>query len=231
MPKYFKEGTIPDVGNMYFLYGGKGVGKTTMARRFPGLKLLFSFDGSTNAIAGSRDVRVIAYDQHDAATIQSQFTNDFINSVYVTDETGNKVVNPELGSIVLDNVTALMNWAIDNIENGSKDGRQNWNLIQKWFRDLGFELRATGLPILAVAHEVEGANMGLFKPDMNDKTFNAFASVFDVSGRLYKKDGQFRIDMDPETGNKGANRLDDRKDILAEELLIKDTTQEENKEN
>ncbi|MBM7617286.1 phage nucleotide-binding protein [Weissella uvarum] len=228
MPKYFKEGTIPDVGDMYFIYGGKGTGKTSLSKNFPGLKLMFNFDGSTNAIADTDDIRVIAYDQGDAKQIQRQFMYDFNQNVYKKDEQGNVIINPEIGTIVLDNVTALQNWVIDNIENGAKDGRQNWNLTQKWFRDLSFLLRKTQLPILATAHEMSGDVVGLFKPDMNEKTFNAFASTFDVVGHIYKSDGENTIDMDPENGNKGANRLDSRKTIKANELLNINT--EETKE-
>ncbi|SUP61379.1 phage nucleotide-binding protein [Weissella viridescens] len=79
MPKYFKEGHIPDVGNMYLIYGGKGTGKTSLSKEFPGLKLMFNFDGSTNAISGTDDIRVIAYNQGDAKQIQHQFMKDFIS--------------------------------------------------------------------------------------------------------------------------------------------------------
>ncbi|KRN46191.1 AAA family ATPase [Weissella viridescens] len=230
MPKYFKEGHIPDVGNMYLIYGGKGTGKTSLSKEFPGLKLMFNFDGSTNAISGTDDIRVIAYNQGDAKQIQHQFMKDFYQQVYKTNEQGQTIINPEIGTIVLDNVTALQNWVIDNIENGSKDGRQNWNLTQKWFRDLSFLLRKTDLPILATVHEMSGDVPGLFKPDMNEKTFNAFASTFDVVGHIYKHDGKNMIDMDPENGNKGANRLDSRKTIEASELLNNNTEETKDEE-
>lgn len=228
MPRYFKEGEIPSVGNMYFIYGGKGTGKTSLSKNFPGLKLMFNFDGSTNAIANTNDIRVVAFDQGDANQIQRQFMYDFNQNVYKKDEQGNLIINPEIGTIVLDNVTAFQNWVINNIENGAKDGRQNWNLTQKWFRDLSFLLRKTQLPVLATAHEISGDMPGLFKPDMNEKTFNAFASTFDVVGHIYKSDGENIIDMDPENGNKGANRLDSRKTINANDLL--NTNTEETKE-
>ncbi|SUP61380.1 phage nucleotide-binding protein [Weissella viridescens] len=51
-------------------------------------------------------------------------------------------------------------------------------------------LRKTDLPILATVHEMSGDVPGLFKPDMNEKTFNAFASTFDVVGHIYKHDGK-----------------------------------------
>ncbi|MFP7242379.1 AAA family ATPase [Pediococcus pentosaceus] len=219
MPKYYKEGSIPAVGNMYFIYGGKATGKTSLAKLFPGLKLLFSFDGSTNALAETNDVRVVAFGHDDAPHIQSQVTFELNRFLYTEDEQGNKIINPDIGTIVLDNVSALQNWVIDNIENGAKDGRQNWNLTQKWFRDLGDFLRETKLPVLATAHEIDATLPGKYKPDMNDKTANAFTSWFDVMGRIYKHDSDYLIDVDPEQGNKGANRLDDRKLIKADELL------------
>ena len=54
---------------------------------------------------------------------------------------------------------------------------------------------------------------------MNDKTFNAFTSMFDFVGRIYKKDDSRWIDCDPEQGNQGKNRIDDRTLIHAEDLL------------
>jgi phage nucleotide-binding protein len=118
----------------------------------------------------------------------------------------------------------LQNWVISNIENASKDGRQNWNLVQQWFRDLGMWLRETDLPVLATAHELKTdltnqLGQPLYKPDMNDKTFNAFAAPFDVVGYISIKNGERIIDLDPEAGNQGANRLDERKTTTTSELI------------
>lgn len=230
MPKYFKEGTIPKIGGMYFLYGGKGTQKTRTIKQFEGLKLVFSFDGSYSSLADTNDVRLIAYGDSDANRIQGQVRYDLDNNLYKVDETGNKIVNPDIKVLVLDNVTGLQNWVINNIENASKDGRQNWNLVQKWFRDLGAELRELGIPVLATAHQIDGANPNTFKPDMNDKTRNAFAGWFDILGRIYKDGGAFMVDVDPEKGNEGANRLDTRTNFKLEELLQNETTQTETKE-
>lgn len=93
-------------------------------------------------------------------------------------------------------------------------------------------LRNSGLTVLATAHEIDNKgnlDKGRYSPDMNDKTFNAFTSMFDFVGRIYKKDGSRWIDCDPEQGNQGKNRIDDRTLIHAEDLLKKET--EEKKEN
>ncbi|MHD0286823.1 AAA family ATPase [Weissella tructae] len=230
MPKYFKEGTIPKIGGMYFLYGGKGTQKTRTIKQFEGLKLVFSFDGSYSSLADTDDVRLIAYGDSDANRIQGQVRYDLDNNLYKVDETGNKIVNPDIKVLVLDNVTGLQNWVIDNIENATKDGRQNWNLTQKWFRDLGAELRELGIPVLATAHQIDGANPNTFKPDMNDKTRNAFTGPFDILGRIHKENGTLMVDVDPEKGNEGANRLDTRTNFKLEDLLQNETTQTETKE-
>ena len=54
---------------------------------------------------------------------------------------------------------------------------------------------------------------------MNEKTFNAFTAPFDVVGRIYKQDGKRLIDLDTENGNHAKNRLDDRTQIEANELI------------
>ena len=151
--KFYKEGEIPNVGNMYFVYGGKSTGKTYMATQFKGKKLMFNFDGSTNAIASTKDIRVIAFEHSDAPNIQRELMYWLDNQLYQVNENGKRVLTDEFSAIILDNVTALQNWVINNVENASKDGRQNWNLVQMWFRDLAMWLRGTNLPVLATAHE------------------------------------------------------------------------------
>ncbi|MCW0953269.1 ATP-binding protein [Weissella ceti] len=232
MPKYFNAGTIPFGGNMYFLYGGKGTKKTRAIKLFSGNKLVLSFDGSYSALADTDNVKLIAYGEADAPQIQAQVRYDLTRFLYDfnkdtkqinLDENGRKKIASDVDMIVLDNVSALQNWVIDNIENASKDGRQNWNLVQKWFRDLGAELRELGIPVLATAHQVDGANPNTFKPDMNDKTRNAFAGWFDILGRIHKENGEFMVDVDPEKGNEGANRLDTRTNFKLENLLQDET--------
>ena len=127
-------------------------------------------------------------------------------------------------TIVLDNVTALQNLVLENIDNASKDNRQNYQKLQLWFRQLGTTLKESGKTIYATAHQVDyGTNgingAGLFAADMNEKTFNAFTSMFDLVGRIYIKDGERLIDLDPEQGNHAKNRLDDRRLIHAAELI------------
>ena len=121
---------------------------------------------------------------------------------------------------------------MENIDGKSRDGRQNYQKLQLWFREKGMYLRNSGLTVLATAHEIDNKgnlDKGRYNPDMNDKTFNAFTSTFDFVGRLYKNGKERLIDCDPATGNQGKNRIDDRTLIPAGDLLKKET--EENKEN
>ena len=222
--KFYKAGEIPEVGNMYFIYGDGGTGKTSLSKQFKGKKLLFSFDGSTNAIADAQDTDVTSFEDTDAPQIQ-ELTNYWLDRfTYTTDENGAKVLKGNFDVIVLDNITALQNWVLENIDGASKDGRQNYQKLQVWFRNLGMWLRATNLTVLATAHQVDNGASGLggkgrFQADMNEKTFNAFTAPFDIVGRIYKQDGKRWIDLDTENGNHAKNRLDERTLIAADKLI------------
>lgn len=93
-------------------------------------------------------------------------------------------------------------------------------------------LRESNVDVYATAHQVDNGTSGLtskgrYAADMNEKTFNAFTSMFDFVGRIYKQDGQRWINCDPEAGNHGKNRINDRTQFKADELL----TPKQEKEN
>ncbi|CUW12439.1 MULTISPECIES: AAA family ATPase [Leuconostoc] len=212
--RVYEPGQIMTMGNMYFIYGEGGTGKTSLAKQLVGNKLLFSFDGSTNALIGTNDIRVFAYDHTDAATLQTQ----------VSAQLNEALMSGVYSTIILDNMTALQNWVLENIDNASKDNRQNYQKLQLWFRDLGMYLRSSGLTVLATAHQIDNGSTGLvgggrYEADMNAKTFNAFSAPFDVVGRIYKDKGQRYIDLDTEKGNHAKNRIDNRLLIKADELI------------
>ncbi|CAK8054149.1 AAA family ATPase [Eupransor demetentiae] len=210
----FEPGKVVPAGNMYFIYGDGGTGKTSLSKLFKGNKAVLTFDGSYNALADTTDTTVIAFDNTDAPNLQRLVWRSV-----------NKLINEEkYDFIMLDNVTALQNWVLENIDGASKDGRQNYQKLQLWFRDLGMLLRSSKKTVLATAHQIDNGSNGLdgkgrFEADMNAKTFNGFTAPFDVVGRIYKKDGQRLIDLDTENGNHAKNRLDERTLIKAEELF------------
>ncbi|QIL49889.1 AAA family ATPase [Weissella coleopterorum] len=222
--KFYKAGEIPKVGDMYFIYGDGGTGKTSLIKQFTGKKLLLSYDGSTNAITDTADIDVVAFEASDAARMQ-QLTMETLTNFMGEHEV-----------IFIDNVTALQNWVLENIDGASKDGRQNYQKLQLWFRNLGMWLRSTNLTIVATSHQIDNGSSGLdgkgrFEPDMNMKTFDAFMAPFDIVGRIYKDGGERWIDLDTENGNHAKNRLDSRTLIKAEELIqSKNTTTEEQEE-
>lgn len=212
--KFYKAGEIPKVGNMYFIYGDGGTGKTSLTKLFDGRKLLLSFDGSTNALTDTDDIDVISFEYSDAPNMQK----------LVMSYLSKQIAKGEYQVIVLDNATALQNWVLENIDGASKDGRQNYLKLQTWFRKLGDFLRESNLNVLATAHQIDNGSTGLddkgrFEADMNGRTFNAFTGPFDVVGRIYKDNGERFIDLDTENGNHAKNRLDDRTLIKANELL------------
>lgn len=213
--KFYPSGTLPVMPNMYFIYGDGGTGKTSLFKQFKGKKLLFSFDGSTNVIKPSDDTDVLFLEEADYPTVQSLVASQLMGAV----NSGN------YQAIALDNLTALQNLVLENIDDASKDGRQNYQKLQLWFRELGMFLRISNTTIFATAHQIDNGandlnNDGRYEADMNEKTFNAFTAPFDLVGRIYKKDGQRMIDIDPEKGNHAKNRIDDRTLIKAEELLF-----------
>ncbi|CAK1250754.1 AAA family ATPase [Fructobacillus fructosus] len=218
----FKPGEIKKSGDMYFIYGDGGTGKTSLSKLFPGKKLLLTFDGSWNALVGTTDTAVMAFEKSDEVTLQ-RTVDKYLNQY---------LVNDAFDVIILDNVTALQNFVLENIDGASKDSRQNYQKLQAWFRSLANSLRDSHKTILATAHQIDNGGNGLdgkgrFEADMNQKTFNAFTGPFDVVGRIYKEKGERFIDMDTENGNHAKNRIDDRTLIKAEELL---NNEEEKKE-
>ena len=215
--KFYQDGNIPELPNMYFIYGDGGTGKTSIAKQFVGHKLLFSFDMSSNVLIGDKSVDVIIFEHQDAVSIQAMVEEAIMRGI----------ANPKYQVIVLDNITALQNLVLENIDNAAKDNRQNYQKLQLWFRELGTTLKESGKTVYATAHQLDNGSSGIsgegrFQADMNEKTFNAFTSMFDLVGRIYLKAGQRMIDLDPEKGNHAKNRIDDRKNIQANELIQKE---------
>ncbi|MDT2490784.1 AAA family ATPase [Enterococcus avium] len=214
--KFYPNGSVPEQASMYMIYGDGGTGKTSLTKQFKGNKMLFSFDLSTNVIRGDKDTSVVQLESQDAPNIQA-LVNKWVFGA---------LTKPEYDVIILDNVTALQNLVLENIDGASKDGRQNYQKLQLWFRQLGTRLRESNKTVYATAHQLDNGVAGLdgkgrFSADMNEKTFNAFTSMFDVVGRLYIEGGKRLIDLDPENGNHAKNRLDGRKLIEASELVNK----------
>ena len=221
--KFYESGKLPRMPNMYFIYGDGGTGKTSLFKQFPGKKFLFSFDQSTNVIKPDDQMDTAIIEESDFPTIQASVMNWLQRTI----------ASGKYAAIALDNMTSLQNLVLENIDNASKDGRQNYQKLQLWFRQLGTMLRNSGVTIYATAHQIDNGASGIgengrFEADMNAKTFNAFTSSFDLVGRIYKKEGQRMIDLDPEKGNHAKNRLDDRTLIKADELLNSQPTTNEN---
>ena len=212
--RFFTPGNFPEHHNMYFIYGDGGTGKTSLLKQFKGNKALFSFDLSYNVVKDTGDITLAVLEGTDIPIIQSTVWDNLVAAIN----------SPNIDVICLDNVTALQNYVLDNIEHAAKDNRQNYNAMQKWFREIGTLLRRSNKTIYATAHAIDKDNGGIdgkgrYEADMNLKTFNAFTSMFDLVGRIYLKDGERWIDLDPEQGNHAKNRIDDRKLIKADELI------------
>lgn len=209
--QFFKNGELPPQSHMYFVYGDGGTGKTSLFKLMPGeKKLLISFDLSTDVLKGTDGLDVAIVQQEDMPQIQSIVEKWLSGAIGAYD------------TIALDNMTSLQNMVLENIDGASKDGRQNYQKLQLWFRQMGTILRQSNVNVYATAHQVDkGPEFmeGRFSADMNEKTFNAFTSMFDLVGRIYIKDGKRLIDLDPERGNHAKNRLDNRKLINANELF------------
>lgn len=219
--KFYKAGKIPEVPNMYFIYGDGGTGKTSLLKEFNGKKIIYSFDLSTNPLKDCKDTDFRIFESADAPNIQNM----------VSGFLGKDISSGQYSVVCLDNVTALQNLVLENIDNASKDNRQNYQKLQLWFRSMAMFLRQSNVTVYATAHQIDNGAAGLtgagrYGADMNEKTFNAFTSVFDFVGRLYVQDNQRWIDCNPESGNHGKNRIDDRKKFHAEELI---KPKEENK--
>lgn len=213
--KFYEAGKIPPTPHMYFIYGDGGTGKTSLFKEFEGKKLLFSFDLSTNVLIGDESIDVFKLEERDMPVMQQEL-GDLLSRA---------IGSRRYQAICLDNVTALQNMVLENIDGASKDNRQNYQKLQLWFRQLGTYLRDSGATVYATAHQIDNGPdkvQGRFAADMNEKTFNAFTSMFDLVGRIYVKNGERLIDLDPEQGNHAKNRIDDRTLIKANELIKKE---------
>lgn len=213
--KFYEAGKIPPTPHMYFIYGDGGTGKTSLFKEFEGKKLVFSFDLSTNVLIGDESIDVFKLEERDMPVMQQEL-GDLLSRA---------IGSGRYQVICLDNVTALQNMVLENIDGASKDNRQNYQKLQLWFRQLGTYLRDSGATVYATAHQIDNGPdkvQGRFAADMNEKTFNAFTSMFDLVGRIYVKNGERLIDLDPEQGNHAKNRIDDRTLIKANELIKKE---------
>lgn len=213
--KFYEAGKIPPTPHMYFIYGDGGTGKTSLFKEFEGKKLLFSFDLSTNVLIGDESIDVFKLEERDMPIMQQEL-GDLLSRA---------IGSGRYQAICLDNVTALQNMVLENIDGASKDNRQNYQKLQLWFRQLGTYLRDSGATVYATAHQIDNGPdkvQGRFAADMNEKTFNAFTSMFDLVGRIYVKNGERLIDLDPEQGNHAKNRINDRTLIKANELIKKE---------
>ena len=171
MMRFYESGKIPRQSNMYFIYGDGGTGKTSLFKQFPGKKLLISFDMSTNPLVGDDSIDVAILDESEKSRIQSVLNEFLIRAIS----------SGRYQSICLDNVSALQNYVLENIDGQSKDGRQNYQKLQLWFRDLGSYLRNVNINVYVTAHSIDkGADVvnGRYEADMNVKTFNALTSMF-----------------------------------------------------
>ena len=140
MQVYF-DGKIPEQPHQYFVYGAGGTGKTSLLNQFKGKKFLFSFDMSTNVVRGRKDTDVAILEESDAPQVQQLVLQTIVQAVN----------SKKYDVICLDNMSALQNLVLENIDSKSKDGRQNYQKLQLWFRQLGMYLRNSEITILATA--------------------------------------------------------------------------------
>ncbi|MGZ7238424.1 AAA family ATPase, partial [Streptococcus pyogenes] len=85
------------------------------------------FDMSSNVLIGDKDVDVIIFEHRDMPNIQAMVEQYVMQGIS----------DAKYQVIVLDNITALQNLVLENIDNAAKDNRQNYQKLQLWFRDLG----------------------------------------------------------------------------------------------
>lgn len=111
--KFYRSGQVPLQPHMYFVYGDGGTGKTTLFKQFKGHKILFSFDLSTNVLRNDKDTDVMLLERKDAPNIQ----NIVMSQVSGALNTGS------YKAIALDNMSALQNLVLENIDNAAKDNR------------------------------------------------------------------------------------------------------------
>ncbi|WP_390410088.1 AAA family ATPase [Lacticaseibacillus jixiensis] len=214
--KYYPSGQLPVTPHMYFIYGDGGTGKTSLFREFPGHKMLFSFDQSTNPIKPDDNIDALVFEQSDGPNIRK----------LVESATAKAISGGKYQAICFDCVNALHDWVLDNTV-ASNDGRANYRDMQMWFRKFGTYLRESGMTVYATAHQTDQKDGTGFEPAMNFGAFSGFTASFDFVGRIYKQGGVRTINCDTEQGDHGKNRIDDRLEFPADELLDPSTEEKE----
>ena len=121
--KFYPDGKVPEQPHLYFIYGAGGTGKTSLLNQFEGKKLLISFDLSTNVVLGRKDTDVGMLEESDKEVIQEKV--DEILEYAVANKDKYEI-------LCLDNMSALQNLVLENIDGKSRDGRQNYQKLQLW---------------------------------------------------------------------------------------------------
>lgn len=219
--KYYPSGQLPVTPHMYFIYGDGGTGKTSLFRKFPGHKMLMSFDQSYSVIKPEDDIDTLAFEQADGPNIRK----------LVESATAKAMRGGKYQAICFDCVNSLHDWVLDNTT-VSNNGKANYRDMQMWFRSFGTYLREAsvkyGVSIYATAHQKKSKDGVNFEPAMNYDAFVEFTGPFDFVGRIYKENGVRTINCDTELGDHGKTRIDDgRLEFPADELLDPSTEEKE----
>ena len=194
------------------VYGKAGLGKTSLIKTIEGKKLILDFDFSSIVLDGMTGADLVQFD-----------TTDIILEV-------EKILKmlPRLQEknkydwIILDNVTALMNYWFKARGKTSKNGLMNelqhYNEFQNWFFNFIEKVLCVKTNILITGWEEY--TDGLYNIQLREKCINHVLGLMDVVARLTKDENENRfLQLSGSETVTAKNRLNNIKTCKSDEFF------------
>ena len=212
------------------MYSKQGDGKTTVAGLLPGKTLVFDIDGTSQVLAGYKNV--------DVAKIDAENPHDSILKFYAIA----KANAAKYDNIFIDNLTHYQKLWLLNRGEKTKSGMpelKDYALLDNHLLKLVETFNALDANVIFTCWETTreiveegGQKYNQFIPDIRDKIVNHIMGIEHVVARLVKKaDGTRGFILEGNQSMYAKNHLDERVGCLQHELILPSTDKAEEGEN
>lgn len=212
---------IENKGATHLIYGAPGMGKTSMAKFFPGKTLVLDMDRTTRVLKGHDNIDIAYIDNQDTWKAWGEMIKELT-----------KMDLSKYDNLVLDNISELERCILANLGRDGKNNRVpsmgNYQQMQFYLIDSIRFLKSLGINIIITAWETtdlwtteDGQQFNRAYPQISQKILSNFMGLCDVVGRItYNPKTEKRgIILQPSDSMFAKNQLDNRKFCLQEELM------------